>query len=95
VIEATSLAPVATPLPGRCLGQPCRHSAHRLPVTLEEDRGSIPLSGGTCRLQAERGLLVMRLDAADAAGLPNVVARHLLRFACRKPPEIRRVRNAA
>lgn len=94
-----SLAEVATPLPGRYVGQLRKHFAHRRPVTLEQDRGGIACSGGTRRLEARDAVLVMRLDAAAAAALPEpepeeVFARHLLRFAFRDPPGIRRVRNA-
>ena len=78
---ARSVAQVATPLPGRYLGQFCKHFVHKLPVTLE----------------ARDELLVLWLDAADTAALDtleDVVARHLLRFAFREPPKIRWVQCA-
>ena len=94
---ASAVARVAMEQPRRYRGQLCRHFAHRLPVVLEEAQGSIAFAGGTCRLEAAGEALVMRLDATDAAALEtlqDVVARHLLRFAFRAPPEISWVRQA-
>ncbi|MBL6080194.1 DUF2218 domain-containing protein [Belnapia sp. T18] len=86
-----SEARVVLESPGRYLGQICKHFAHKLPVTLEEARGSIAFPMGTCRLEAADGLLVLRAEAEGAEALERlqeVVARHLLRFAFRTPPEI-------
>lgn len=88
---ASATARVALEQPRRYLGQLCKHFAHKLPVTLEEANGSIAFPTGTCRLEAVEDALVMTLDAADPtalAALEDVVARHLLRFAFRTPPEI-------
>ncbi len=84
-------AQVATELPRRYMTQLCKHFEHRLPVTLAEDSGHITFAAGTCALRAEAGSLVMTVEAADAevlAQMEGVVARHLLRFAFREPPEI-------
>ncbi len=86
-----SLSRVATTVPRRYLGQLCKHFEHRLPVQLEETTGRIDFPSGVCTLATETGALVMRVEAADEAALENlqdVVARHLLRFAFREPPEI-------
>jgi hypothetical protein len=86
-----SEAIVATELPKRYLGQLCKHFQHKIPVTLEDDHGSITFEAGICRLNAADSALRMRCEAADAAALDrvqDVVARHLLRFAFREPPEI-------
>ncbi|HTW26657.1 MAG TPA: DUF2218 domain-containing protein [Acetobacteraceae bacterium] len=85
-------ARIAIATPRRYLAQLCKHFQHRLPVTLEEDRGDIAFPAGTCTLAAEDETLVLRVTAADAAALAqveDVVARHLLRFAFRDPPDIR------
>jgi hypothetical protein len=86
-----SQAVVLTELPARYMGQLCKHFAHKLPVVLEERSGSIDFPIGLCTLRADTGALVMRLASAtaeDLARLQDVVARHLLRFAFREPPEI-------
>lgn len=85
---SASVAAVATPLARRYMGQLCKHFAHRLPVELAEDSGSIGFPMGTCTLVAEPERLVLRAEAADEAGraqLEGVVARHLERFAFRAP----------
>jgi hypothetical protein len=88
-IEA--FARVATAVPRRYMGQLCKHFEHKLPVTLAEDSGRIEFPMGVCSLVAEADTLVLRAVAADEAALErleDVVARHLLRFAFRDPPEI-------
>ncbi|MDO9707200.1 DUF2218 domain-containing protein [Paracraurococcus lichenis] len=85
-------ARVAIAMPGRYLTQLCKHFRHRRPVTLAEGQGRIDFADGTCTLAAEEAVLVLRVTAAEAAAMPalqDVVARHLLRFAFRDPPEIR------
>ena len=84
-------AKVATDAPWRTMSQLCKHFQHKLPVTLEADRGTIAFDAGLCTLTTETDCLVMQVEAADPAGLDrlqDVVARHLLRFAFRAPPEI-------
>ncbi len=91
-----SEARVAMETPARYLSQLCKHFQHRRPVILGDTAGEIAFEGGTCRLEATADTLLMRLDAADAetgARLEEVVARHLLRFAFRHPPEVRWVRS--
>ena len=92
-----SEARVPTAVPRRHLAQLCRHFQHKLPVTLAEDQGRIEFPGGACALEAASGTLVLRVTAADDAGLTrleDVVARHLARFAFRDTPEIRWTRAA-
>jgi hypothetical protein len=88
---AAATARVGTATPRRYMTQLCKHFEHRLAVSYDEAQGSIAFQAGTCRLAAEPDALVMTVEAADAADLPqlqDVVARHLLRFAFRQPPEI-------
>jgi hypothetical protein len=58
---------------------------------LAGEHGRIELAAGSCVLQAGSDTLVMRVTANDEralAGLEDVVARHLLRFAFRDQPEV-------
>ena len=95
-MAAFSEARVATELPRRYMSQLCKHFEHKLPVTLEESSGSIVFTAGVCTLRAEAQTLVMRVsgEADVLPQLEDVVARHLLRFAFRDPPEIVWVRQA-
>ena len=95
--KPSSEARVPTAVPRRYLAQLCKHFEHKLPVTLVEDRGRIEFSGGVCALEAGDDALTMRLTAEDEAALArleDVVARHLVRFAFREPPDVRWTRTA-
>ena len=83
-----SEAIVVMETPRRYMSQLCKHFEHKVPVTLEEDTGSISFPMGACMLRAEPDRLVMRVSGEDLGKLEDVVARHLLRFAFRSPPEI-------
>jgi hypothetical protein len=86
-----SRAEIATAQAGRYLGQLCKHFQHKIPVTLEADRGHITFGKGDCRLLAADGVLTLEVAAADAAALAevqDVVARHLVRFAFREPLDV-------
>lgn len=88
----SSEAVVATPFASRYLSQLCKHFEHRRAVTWTASRGRIAFDLGICSLAADGERLVLRAEAADAAGLEQlegVVARHLARFAFRDPPEVR------
>jgi hypothetical protein len=88
---AAAIARVATDLPRRYMTQLCKHFEHRLAVSYDETKGQIAFQAGVCRLAVEPDALVMTVEAADETALPqlqDVVARHLLRFAFREPPEI-------
>lgn len=87
--DAANLAAEArweTEKASRYMAQLCKHFAHRLPVTLNEQDGQIVFGVGTCDVAAEEQALRMRISAADEAGLEQVqgvVIRHLQRFAFR------------
>ena len=87
-MEQYSEAVVPMETPRRYMSQLCKHFEHRVPVTLEEDTGSISFPMGACLLRAEPDRLVMRVSGKDLGQLEDVVARHLLRFAFRNPPDI-------
>jgi hypothetical protein len=88
MMQAYSEAIVVMETPRRYMTQLCKHFEHKVPVTLEEDSGSISFPMGACLLRAEADRLVMRVAGEDLARLEDVVARHLQRFAFRAPPEI-------
>ncbi len=86
-----STARVPTALPRRYMSQLCKHFEHKAPVTLGEAEGRITFPMGVCALQATRDAIVMTVEAADQDGLErlqDVIARHLVRFAFRKPVDV-------
>jgi hypothetical protein len=71
--------------------QLCKHFDHKLPVILTDTTGTITFSAGTCTIEAEPETLVLNITSPDPETLArteDVVARHLLRFTFRAPPEI-------
>jgi uncharacterized protein len=74
----------------RYMAQLCKHSAHRVPVVLNEADGKITFSFGSCDAIAEPAGLRLRAtapDAEDMKQLQNVVISHLQRFAFREMTE--------
>ncbi len=83
----TSEARVRTAKAARYLSQLVKHFAHRLEATQDGRAGRLAFPFGTCTLEADPDLLVLRAEAADEptlARLEEVVARHLERFAFRE-----------
>jgi uncharacterized protein len=90
-VVGRSVAVIATPEASRYLQQLCKHFAHKRPVTFDERSGRIEFAIGECRLDADDSVLTLSLatgEAGEMAALQDVVARHLLRFAFRNPPNI-------
>jgi hypothetical protein len=86
-----STAQIATDRASIYLQQLCKHFAHKLPVEFTPERGVIPFSVGTCRLEAADGRLTLKAEAENVdrlAEVEGIVERHLLRFAFRDPPKI-------
>jgi uncharacterized protein len=84
-------AEIKTEQASKYLQQLCKHFAHRRPVTFDPTSGEIEFSTGTCKLEAQDGVLRLALTAPDAAHmeqLQDVVVRHLVRFAFRETLEI-------
>jgi len=93
-----STADVRIVMPARYLGQLCKHFGHRVPMTLDGDRGSITFPFGTCVLMAAGETLWIRLEAPDAtdlAELEGVIKSHLERFTWKDKPEIAFARQTA
>lgn len=89
--QMTSVARVTTDSPARYMGQLCKHFAHKIPASFDAETGRIEFSIGLCELAVGDNLLVMCVSAdseQNLADMEDVVARHLLRFAFREPPEI-------
>jgi hypothetical protein len=80
----SSEANVPTAAPRRYLAQLCKHFGHKLPVSFDEQHGSIDFATGRCELDAmpDAGMLRLRVHSSDEDGLAkleDVVARHLER----------------
>ncbi|MFT4117562.1 DUF2218 domain-containing protein [Bradyrhizobium sp.] len=86
-----SVAEITTDRASIYLQQLCKHFAHKLPVEFTPERGTIPFTVGTCRLEAAGETLTLKAEAENADLLTQVegiVERHLVRFAFRDPPKI-------
>jgi hypothetical protein len=82
----TSEARIETPRASVYMKQLCRHFAHKVDASFDDERGRIAFSAGVCRLEAAGGVLVLAADADDEESLrrvEDVVASHLERFAFR------------
>lgn len=87
----SSEARVPTEHASKYLQQLCKHFGHRIPATLDAEKGHLTFEMGTTALTAEPALLVLRNEAPDAAGLTRlegVIASHLVRFAFREELKI-------
>lgn len=81
-----STARVVTDRPHRYLKQLVSHMGRKVPTKLDEERGSIMFSLGSCLLVASTAHfdMIVKAGAADAvAAVEDTIAGHLLRFATR------------
>ena len=81
--ELRSRAGVVTDRPSPYLLQLCKHFRHKLDVTFDSHRGTIPFAFGRCELRAADGVLELEAIAATPAELERVeqvIASHLERF---------------
>ncbi len=86
-----SRAKVATPLGRRYMVQLCKHFAHKLPASFDDQAGALEFPFGACALKAEADALELTVQAAsepDLERMEQVIARHLERFAHRETLEI-------
>ena len=77
-------AHVATATPARYISRLCKHFAHKLPVSFDEQQGRIEFAFGLSLLQADAQGLTLRVESAsndDLVKLQGVVASHFERFA--------------
>jgi hypothetical protein len=87
----TSEARISTPKASVYMKQLCRHFAHKVDASFDDERGRIAFPAGVCRLEAAGGVLVLAADADDEESLrrvEDVVASHLERFASRDDLEV-------
>lgn len=98
-MSTSSIARVPTAKASRYLQQLCKHWAHNLEVSLDDDRGTVVFprdargadwpGPATLTLSAQEAALECRIDATAKGqldGLKGAVARHLDRFAFREGP---------
>jgi catechol 2,3-dioxygenase len=82
-VELRSRAEVVTDRPSPYLLQVAKHFRHKLDVTFDERRATIPFAFGRGELRAEDGVLVLQAVAATPAErerVEQVVGSHLVRF---------------
>jgi hypothetical protein len=92
----SSSARVQTGSARRYMVQLCRHFAHKLPASFDDDSGSLEFPFGVCAMKAGPRILQLTVEAAggeDLGRMEQVVARHLERFAFREPLDIAWVRG--
>ncbi|MGG2395841.1 DUF2218 domain-containing protein [Pseudomonas sp. SH1-B] len=80
----TSSAFVTTDTPARYISRLCKHFAHKIPVSFDEQQGRIEFTAGLATLQAEEQGLRLQVESAnndDLQRLQGVVASHFERFA--------------
>jgi predicted N-acetyltransferase YhbS len=77
-------AHVVTDRPHRYIKQLVSHMGRKVPTELDEERGSITFSRGSCLLVASTAhfdMIVKAGAAEDIAAVEDTITRHLLRFA--------------
>ncbi|MGP9824246.1 DUF2218 domain-containing protein [Ectopseudomonas khazarica] len=80
----SSSAFVATDTPARYISRLCKHFAHKIPVSFDEQQGRIEFDSGQATLQAEEQGLRLQVESGNADDLQRlqaVVASHFERFA--------------
>ncbi|MGX5220877.1 MULTISPECIES: DUF2218 domain-containing protein [Pseudomonas] len=80
----TSSAFVSTDSPARYISRLCKHFAHKIPVSFDEQQGRIEFEFGLALLQASETGLQLSVQAETAEQLERlkgVVASHFERFA--------------
>lgn len=86
-----SEARVPTEKAGRYMAQLCKHFAHKIPATFDDEAGRIEFPFGVCRLRAAPDALALEVESSDSPALDRlegVVASHLERFAFREPLKV-------
>ena len=84
-----STAKVATPHGAAYARRLCKHFAHKLSATFEENRGQIEFPFGLCTIDVDEEHMDIRIELNDEAGADRaerVVADHLVRMANKDDP---------
>ncbi|MEK1904384.1 MAG: DUF2218 domain-containing protein [Pseudomonas sp.] len=77
-------AHVTTDTPARYISRLCKHFAHKIPVSFDEQQGRIEFSVGLAVLQADAQGLTLRVESSsseDLERLQGVVGSHFERVA--------------
>lgn len=77
-------AHVTTDTPARYISRLCKHFAHKIPVSFDEQQGRIEFTSGIALLQADAQGLTLSVQSASnetLEKLKGVVASHFERFA--------------
>ncbi len=88
-IISEAYASVPTTSGGKYVQQLCKHWAHKLPVELEDDSGTVTFEGAVLTLRANAVAIDVSLRGENretVERLKPVVSSHLDRFAFREAP---------
>jgi hypothetical protein len=80
----TTSAHVTTATPARYISRLCKHFAHRVPVSFDEQQGRIEFDLGLGLLQAEGDGLTLAVESQSPEGLERlkeIVGSHFVRVA--------------
>lgn len=69
----------------------CRHFAHKIPATIDGDRGTLEFPFGVCLIDLKDRQMIIQIDVIDpdnADRAERVVADHLIRMANRDKPTV-------
>lgn len=83
-MSLTATAHVATTTPARYIGRLCKHFAHKIPASFDQQQGRIEFPFGLALLAADDDGLRLSVQAAEVEQLDklkHVVASHFERFA--------------
>ena len=84
-------AKVATPFGLAYTRRLCRHFVHKIPATVEGNRGRIQFPFGLCAIENDDESMHIRIDVPDAEEIDRaerVVGEHLLRMANKNQPVV-------
>lgn len=84
-------AKVATPFGLSYTRRLCRHFAHKIPATVEDNRGRLQFGFGLCTIENDDEYMHIRIDVPDAGELDRaerVVGEHLIRMANKDQPVV-------
>lgn len=83
-MQLNASAYVATDTPARYISRLCKHFAHKVPVSFDEQQGSIEFEVGLALLQADARGLRLSVQSVSQEGLEQlkqIVASHFERVA--------------